>query len=91
MGAHTHRVHIMDLRQAPIPLEETFIQLRYQVHTRQGLGRMDRMLEVMTRQFDPQRSTMRPAEKCARPTGIPGQQAEHISLETLLKPMVHCP
>lgn len=89
-GAHTGRFHIVGHPEAPIILQEALIY-RQQVHILQGLGRMELILEVMTHPFGPfQKSMMRLGEKCSQHTGIPRLQAERISQETLLKPLVDC-
>ena len=91
MGAHMGRLHIVGHLEAPIILQEALIYLRQQVHILQGLGCVEFMLEVMTYQFGPsQKSMMKVGEKCSQLTAIPRRQAEHISQETHLKPLVDC-
>lgn len=90
-GALMARLHIVGRPEVPIILQEALIYLRQQVHILQGLGHVELMLEVMTHQFGPsQKSMMRLGVKCSQHTGIPKLQAEHISQETHLKPLVDC-
>ena len=90
-GAHMGRLHIVRRPEVLIILQEALIYLRQQAHILQGLGRVELMLEVMTRQFGPsQKSMMRLGVKYSQHTGIPRLQAEHISQGKHLTALEDC-